>query len=134
MNPAHTILIVEDDRDIRDVLADILVDEGYHVLLAEDGLEGLQRLSEGPRPALILLDLMMPHMDGFEFRDEQRRRPEWRDIPIVLLTAGSDLPDKARQLDAADALRKPVKLEALLEMIGRFAPPTDDRAPPPRDD
>lgn len=123
MSAAHTILIVEDDRDIRDVLADILVDEGYHVLLAEDGLEGLQRLTEGPQPALILLDLMMPHMDGFQFRDEQRKNPAWRDIPIVLLTAGGDLPDKARQLDAADALRKPVKLEALLEMIARFAPP-----------
>jgi len=131
MNPARTILIVEDDRDIRDVLADILVDEGYHVLLAEDGLEGLQRLRDGPPPALILLDLMMPRMDGFQFRDEQRRRPEWRDIPVVLLTAGGDLPDKARQLDAADALRKPVKLESLLEMIDRFTPPL--RAPTPPD-
>ena len=130
MNPARTIRIVEDDRDIRDVLADILVDEGYHVLLAEDGLEGLQRLRDGPQPALILLDLMMPRMDGFQFRDEQRRRPEWRDIPVVLLTAGGDLPDKARQLDAADALRKPVKLESLLEMIDRFTPPLRAPAPP----
>lgn len=130
MNPARTILIVEDDRDIRDVLADILVDEGYHVLLAEDGLEGLQRLRDGPQPALILLDLMMPRMDGFQFRDEQRSRPEWRDIPVVLLTAGGDLPDKARKLDAADALRKPVKLESLLEMIDRFTPPLRAPAPP----
>ena len=130
MNPARTILIVEDDRDIRDVLADILVDEGYHVLLAEDGLEGLQRLRDGPQPALILLDLMMPRMDGFQFRDEQRSRPEWRDIPVVLLTAGGDLPDKAHQMGAADALRKPVKLDSLLEMIDRFTPPLRAPAPP----
>lgn len=120
MRAAPTILIIEDDRDIRDVLADILADEGYHVLLAEDGLEGLRRLGEGPPPTLILLDLMMPHMDGFQFRDEQRKHPTWREIPIVLLTASGDLGEKTAQLGAADALRKPVKLDALLASIARF--------------
>lgn len=122
MHAAHTILIVEDDRDIRDVLAEILADEGYHVLLAGDGCEGLDRLREGPAPALILLDLMMPRMDGFQFREEQLKHIDWREIPIVLLTAGGDLPDKARRLEAADALRKPVKIDALLGMIARFLP------------
>lgn len=122
MNASRTILIVEDDRDIRDVLAEILADEGYRVLLAEDGVEGLRRLAEGPRPALILLDLMMPRMDGFAFREEQRKNPEWRDIPIVLLTAGADLPGKVEHLQAADALRKPVKIDTLLALISRLLP------------
>lgn len=88
MNDAPIILIVEDDRDIRDVLAEILAEEGYQVLAAEDGAEGLRRLAEGPTPDLILLDLMMPRMDGYQFREEQRKNPEWSPIPLVLLTAG----------------------------------------------
>lgn len=118
MTDTPTILIVEDDRDIRDVLAEILAEEGYRVLVAEDGLEGLKRLSEGPRPQLILLDLMMPRMDGYQFREEQRKNPSWAGIPLVLLTAGVESSDKITALGALDVVRKPVKIDFLLDLIG----------------
>ena len=118
MNDTPTILVVEDDRDIRDVLAEILVEEGYRVLVAEDGIEGLQRLEEGPQPDLILLDLMMPRMDGYQFREEQRKQPQWARIPLVLLTAGVETSDKITALDALDVVRKPVKIDFLLDLIG----------------
>ncbi|WP_170136292.1 response regulator transcription factor [Nannocystis exedens] len=118
MNRAPIILIVEDDRDIRDVLAEILAEEGYQVLVAEDGADGLRRLAEGPQPDLILLDLMMPRMDGYQFREEQRKNPVWSGIPLVLLTAGVETSDKITALGALDVVRKPVKIDFLLELIG----------------
>lgn len=118
MNRAPIILIVEDDRDIRDVLAEILSEEGYQVLVAEDGADGLRRLAEGPQPDLILLDLMMPRMDGYQFREEQRKNPAWSAIPLVLLTAGVETSDKITALGALDVVRKPVKIDFLLELIG----------------
>lgn len=118
MNRAPIILIVEDDRDIRDVLAEILAEEGYQVLVAEDGADGLRRLAEGPLPDLILLDLMMPRMDGYQFREEQRKNPAWAAIPLVLLTAGVETSDKITALGALDVVRKPVKIDFLLELIG----------------
>ncbi|MCY1004670.1 response regulator [Nannocystis pusilla] len=118
MNRAPIILIVEDDRDIRDVLAEILAEEGYQVLVAEDGADGLRRLAEGPQPDLILLDLMMPRMDGYQFREEQRKNPDWSAIPLVLLTAGVETSDKITALGALDVVRKPVKIDFLLELIG----------------
>lgn len=118
MTDNATILVVEDDRDIRDVLAEILTEEGYRVLVAEDGAEGLQRLRDGPAPDLILLDLMMPRMDGYQFREEQLRHPAWARIPLVLLTAGVETSDKIAALGAMDVVRKPVKIEFLLDLIG----------------
>ncbi|MBZ5715930.1 response regulator transcription factor [Nannocystis pusilla] len=118
MNRAPIILIVEDDRDIRDVLAEILAEEGYQVLVAEDGADGLKRLAEGPTPDLILLDLMMPRMDGYQFREEQRKNPDWSAIPLVLLTAGVETSDKITALGALDVVRKPVKIDFLLDLIG----------------
>lgn len=117
MNDAPIILIVEDDRDIRDVLAEILAEEGYQILVAEDGAEGLKRLAENPPPDLILLDLMMPRMDGYQFREEQRKNPEWSPIPLVLLTAGVETSDKITALGALDVVRKPVKIDFLLDLI-----------------
>ncbi|MBA2743216.1 MAG: response regulator, partial [Chthoniobacterales bacterium] len=94
-NPPCPVLMVEDDPATRAITRNILEREGWKVSEAENGREGLECM-EQERPSLILLDLMMPEMDGFEFADRVRQRPEWRFIPIVVMTA-KDLSAKERQ-------------------------------------
>lgn len=114
-----TILLVEDDPDVRDAVAESLEDHGYRVLLAAHGEEALQQLRRSSvRPSLILLDLMMPVMDGWHFREEQKKDPLLADIPVVALTAHGNL----REFDANDHLRKPISLETLLGVVDRFCP------------
>lgn len=113
-----TILVVDDDQDIRDTLTELLVEEGYAVLSAAHGGEALAALRAEPRPDLILLDLMMPIMDGWQFRAEQRSNPALADIPVVVVSAtGKD--DKVVNLGAAQLLKKPIRLEELLEAVAR---------------
>jgi len=115
-----TILLVEDDPDVRDAVAESLEDHGYRVLLAQHGEDALQQLRQSPiRPSLILLDLMMPVMDGWQFRDEQKKDAAIADIPVVALTAHGN----SRKFDAADHLRKPITLDVLLGVVDRFCPP-----------
>jgi signal transduction histidine kinase/DNA-binding response OmpR family regulator len=85
-HPPCPVLVVEDDAAIREMISRTLLKEGWKVFTAENGKVGLQRLSEN-LPALILLDLMMPEMDGFEFLDMLRKNPLWRSIPVVIVTA-----------------------------------------------
>ena len=114
-----TLLLVEDDIDIRIDLAEILREEGYHVVTAGNGAEALSELRAGLRPCLIILDLMMPGMNGWEFRDEQRRDPELAGVPVVVLSSISDIAHHATALGAAGYLEKPVKLPALFEALAR---------------
>src|SRR5439155_11481090 len=114
-----TLLLVEDDIDIRIDLAEILREEGYHVVTAGNGAEALSELRAGLRPCLIILDLMMPGMNGWEFRDEQRRDPELAGVPVVVLSSISDIAHHATALGAAGYLDKPVKLPALFEALAR---------------
>src|SRR5438105_3128734 len=99
MSGVPCILVVEDDPMIREVLAGLLVDEGYEVDEAAHGLEGLERL-RACRPDLIVLDLMMPVMDGWNFRDRQRQLADCADVPVVVLSAVRDLEQQAVRLDA----------------------------------
>jgi CheY-like chemotaxis protein len=115
----HTILIVDDDHDIREALADVLGDNGYAVAAAGDGLEALAYLRENPAPSMILLDWMMPKCNGAQFRAQQLEDPTLAKIPVVLLTADVSLEDKTRQLDARAYLAKPVSLEHLLAVVAR---------------
>jgi two-component system chemotaxis response regulator CheY len=112
------ILVVEDDPMIREVLAGLLADEGYDVELASHGREALQRLRER-RPDLIVLDLMMPVMDGWRFRAEQRQLADCSDVPVVVLSAVRDLGEQANRLDAAGAIHKPFELDVALRTIER---------------
>jgi len=121
---ARSILVVEDDGDIRTALCSILAEEGYTVSSACDGSQALDQLRSGERPALILLDLMMPVMDGADFRYAQLQDPSLAHIPVVVLTADGRFRDMARELGAAAAFAKPFELSALLETIARV---TDDR-------
>lgn len=114
-----TIFIVEDDPGVCDALVTVLCDEGYEVMTARDGADALARLREAPTPALIVLDLMMPGMDGYAFRAEQLRTPAISDVPVVVLTAGAA--PRATELGSVDILKKPVDLVALLDVVGRNA-------------
>src|SRR5437870_2371426 len=105
---AHTVLVVDDDEGIRFALSDTLEDVGYRVVVAKDGVEALAKL-RGPeeRPCVILLDLMMPAMDGWTFRHEQRRDPAIAEIPVVVLTADAHVEEKAKELEAQGHIAKP---------------------------
>src|SRR5947209_9071499 len=115
-----TVLVVDDDQDVRDALAEILAQEGYSASLAVHGADALEKLDAGLRPAAILLDLTMPLMDGEEFLKEFRRRPAWAAIPIVILSSGE--PSAADARLAAMVLEKPVALNRLLAWLRVFAP------------
>lgn len=116
------ILVVEDDFDIRDTLSQILEAEGYAVSGAANGAEALDVLAKESAPALILLDLMMPVMNGWQFRTEQLKDPELAAIPVVVISADAGVGQKAEAIGAADSLKKPVPLETLLDVVGRYAP------------
>jgi len=115
-----TILLVEDDLDVREALAETLRDEGYGVAVAADGEQALSYLRAGGRPGLILLDLMMPRMSGSEFRMVQKVDPGLRDVPVVLLSADGRMEEKARALQTDGAIRKPIDMDQLLATIARF--------------
>jgi CheY-like chemotaxis protein len=112
-----TVLIVDDDIDIREVLSEALQDEGYDTASVPDGVEALAWLRRTRRPCIILLDLTMPGMDGLDFRAEQSRDPAIRDIPVVVFSADPGVHDKAGDLRAAAHLKKPVTLDALLDVV-----------------
>ena len=117
MSSAKTILIIEDDADIRDALIGILGDEGYAATGVANGLEGLQYLRAKEAPALILLDLMMPVMNGWQFRAEQRGDPALASIPVVVISADGNVRTKASTIEAAGFLKKPIELEVLLRVV-----------------
>ena len=117
---AH-ILIVEDDLDIRDSMLEILEDRGYSVSTAADGLQALQRLSDGTRkPDLILLDLMMPNMNGLEFREEQLKNADHASIPVAIISADGNIKEKSEKIRADGYLKKPLKIQPLIDMIERL--------------
>jgi CheY-like chemotaxis protein len=124
MDPAdcrRTVLVVDDDGDIRDALSYALEDHDYRAVGAGDGVEALARLrGGGARPCVILLDIMMPVMDGRAFRAAQRRDPDLQEIPVVLLSAHANLHVESAQMEAAGYLRKPLALDELLAVVDRL--------------
>jgi CheY-like chemotaxis protein len=119
-NDRRDILIVDDDPDIRDALGECLRYEGYTVHLAADGRDALDRLEFGLRPDLILLDLMMPVLNGFEVLLALRSKPEWRNIPVVVVSAnrGYQAEDLA---GAVEILRKPISVDRLIAAVEQAA-------------
>src|SRR5215467_10596931 len=106
--------------DIRTVLRDALEWEGYHVYTASNGREGIEILHEIPAPCLIVLDLMMPVMNGWEFADALETDPVYVDIPIVVLTAFSD---PGKRIRANGSLKKPVDLDILFALVRKHCGP-----------
>ncbi len=112
------VLVVDDDPDILEALSEILEAEGYRVRRARNGQEALERLNgQGGLPQLVLLDLMMPVMDGWEFSRRMRQRPGASEIPIIVLSADRAVADRARQIGAAAHLAKPFELSDLLSAV-----------------
>ncbi len=117
----RTVLVVEDDHDVREVIMEILSDNGFLSLGACNGLEALEVLrSAQAKPCVILLDIMMPVMDGPQFRAQQRSEEELSGIPVVVLSAHTNVEDAAREMGAAGFMKKPVQLDFLLAVIQRF--------------
>jgi CheY-like chemotaxis protein len=112
-----TILVVDDDRGAMEALSDILEYEGYHVQRAQNGLQALEHLQQTrPCPRLIILDLLMPVMDGWEFRMRQKEDPELAEVPVLVVTAIG----ATAGIDAVDVLHKPVDIDALLRAVARY--------------
>jgi CheY-like chemotaxis protein len=111
----HPILVVDDDEDLRDTLQGILEDEGYGVVSAANGREALDYLRANDLPCMVLLDLMMPIMDGWEFIREQEADPALAQLPVVIITAAAD--GRVSALAPRTVLRKPVPFERLISTI-----------------
>jgi CheY-like chemotaxis protein len=109
------ILIVEDDADLREMMAQLLTLEGFRAATATNGQDALNYLKHGQQPDLILLDLMMPVMDGWEFRKRQTADPAIARVPVVVLSAVD--PTRSTDLDAAAILKKPLDFDRLLDLV-----------------
>jgi len=123
------ILIVEDDDDIREALTQILELEGYVVREAANGREALDISAREPSPSLILLDLMMPVMDGWQFRTEQLKDPNLSKVPVVVISADASVHEKVATFGAASVLPKPISLDRLLRAVESLYPPPRQSPP-----
>ena len=117
---AKRILIVEDDLDVAESVAEVLETAGYCTAIACNGREALDHLRKNNHPDLILLDMMMPVMDGWQFREEQRKLPALDAIPVVIVTADGDARGKAAAIHAAGHVGKPVTIDSLLNEVERI--------------
>src|SRR3984893_2598033 len=112
-----SILVVDDDRGAMEALSDILEYEGYRVQRAQNGLQALEYLQKmRPGPNLIILDLLMPVMDGWEFRMRQKDDPELAKVPVLVVTAIAAIAG----IDAVAVLHKPIDVDALLRTVARY--------------
>jgi CheY-like chemotaxis protein len=119
-SPSPEVMVVEDDQAIRESLTEVLAGEGFAVSWAANGAEALDLLHSARAPRLILLDLMMPIMDGWEFRRALRQDTALARIPVVIISADHALPQKASALAVDGYLAKPFHLDALLSTVHRY--------------
>jgi chemosensory pili system protein ChpA (sensor histidine kinase/response regulator) len=122
MSAGAAVLVVEDDDDIRDVLQEVLTAEGFRVDVAKDGLDALGKLETGAPPPVILLDMMMPTMDGETFLKTLRGRPELAAAPVIVISGNPVARERARKLEAAACLVKPFEMDELLGMVRKLSP------------
>lgn len=121
----RTILVVEDEFGAADVLMAALEDEGYRVVLAANGRQGLERLEEA-QPDLIIADYMMPIMDGAAMGQAVRRNPAYRNIPIIITSAVGEAPIRQHFSGFEAYLRKPFRIDDLLVSVKRLLAGTND--------
>lgn len=117
MNSKKTILLVEDDPDISEAIQSILEEEGFNVKCSANGQEALDYLKDASNsPSLILLDLMMPHMNGYQFREIQLKDSKIANIPTIILSAAGKCDDLI-DFHFRDCLSKPLDLETLIDVV-----------------
>ena len=126
MAPCKRILVVEDNDDIRDLLVQVLEEEGYPVESAGNGREALEKLSQSTDPALVLLDLMMPSMNGWEFLDAKKNDPRLSHHKIVTMSAvrASLSLNDPTPLQTDGTLKKPLFLDGIWEVVTKFCGPS----------
>jgi CheY-like chemotaxis protein len=112
------VLIVEDDEDLREMMAQMLTLEGFQAVAVANGREALEYLHESGRPDVILLDLMMPVMDGWEFRRQQRADPALAPVPVIVLSALDQA--RASSLEAEAFLKKPLDFDRLISLVRTY--------------
>jgi CheY-like chemotaxis protein len=117
--PGHYVLVVEDNQDVRETLVELLESYGHAAIGAEHGREALEKLDRLGRPCLIVLDLMMPVMDGRTFRLEQLKKPEISSVPVVVISAYDESPERLRDMQALAYLRKPINLTELMRVVSQ---------------
>ncbi len=120
MTSDERILVVDDDDDIREVIQDVLASEGYLVDVARDGAEALSKLPGAAPPSLILLDMMMPNMDGETFLRAVRSKPQMADARVVVVSGSAGIRDRVNAMDVAACLVKPFELDELLGVVRRL--------------
>lgn len=119
--PKHTVLVVDDNEDIRMALQELLESEGYATAAAENGDAALRWLHEDhPRPCMILLDYNMPVMDGPTFRKQQQADPSLADVPVILYSGADDIRRRAHALDVMHVFQKPLNLNSLVDLVRRY--------------
>src|SRR5437868_3507192 len=123
--PSGNVLIVEDDPEVRELLRQLLATEGFHVVVAEDGLEALHLLRavrhRAPQaPCLVLLDLKMPRLGGNEFRRAQLGDPTVANVPVAVMSGAYDLEQRAQAMGAVATLAKPLNVDRLIEVVKRY--------------
>lgn len=111
------VLVVEDDDDLREDLAFLIQRRGHHVITAANGRDAMKKMGAEGRPCMIILDLMMPVMDGWTLRAEMLKNPALADVPVVLLSGIADIQNEARVLKAVDYLTKPIDLDKLYRLV-----------------
>ena len=116
-----TVFVVDDDAAVREDYAELLREEGYQVLTAANGLEALDQLQAVRTPSLILLDLKMPVMDGWQLHERLARDPQLGKVPVVLLSGSSDVFEEASRMSADDFLLKPVPVRELLGTVEQYS-------------
>jgi len=116
-----TVLVVEDDPDSREVFGELLKAGGLEVVAVENGAAAIAYLEAHPRPAVIVLDMLMPQMDGWQFRRAQANFPGLREIPLIVVSALKTVERSARLFGASEFLGKPFSGEQLLDAIARVA-------------
>lgn len=121
LSPNKYVFLVEDSKDIQVLIQHFFVGEGYKVEWADDGEQALEKLRNLPElPDLILLDLMMPNMNGYEFRDLQKKDDKLSAIPVVVMTADVNAAEKAFQMGVKGHLKKPFTVDSLLKAAATY--------------